>query len=167
MTAAAEHAASWESELASLLESLSTAQDGLLSLLAKKREHIVRGDHQSLAGLAAEEQRLSAELEACHQRRQQLLTEAESAGIACKSLHDVGAALPRAAASTARAAIESSRQKAELIRHECFAQWVAVQRSVLHLSQLLEIIATRGRGAPTYGNSESAGTSGALMDQAV
>ena len=47
------------------------------------------------------------------------------------------------------------------------AQWVAVQRTVLHLSQMLEIIATGGRSQPTYGMGVGSQRSGALMDQAV
>ncbi len=44
---------------------------------------------------------------------------------------------------------------------------VAAQRTVLHLSQLLEIIATGGRAQPTYGKGRSADCGGALLDQAV
>jgi hypothetical protein len=42
-----------------------------------------------------------------------------------------------------------------------------VQRTVLHLSQMLEIIATGGRTQPTYGNSPRAHRGGSLIDQAV
>jgi hypothetical protein len=157
----------WETELAALLERLSAAQRELLSLLATKREFIVQRDHQSLLALAEREGELAAELQACQQRRQELLAQADEAGLPGGSLTELSAALPKAAAIALRGPVDEARDRARLIRHECLTQWVAVQRTVLHLSQMLEIIATGGRSQPTYGKGRSAEHSGALMDQAV
>jgi hypothetical protein len=160
-------AINWESELAALLERLSAAQRELLSLLATKRELIVRRDHLSLAALAEREGQLAAELQACQHRRQELLAQADAEGLPGGSLSELSAALPRAAASALRGPVSEARNRSRLIRHECLAQWVAVQRTVLHLSQMLEIIATGGRSQPTYGRGRSADRGGALIDQAV
>jgi hypothetical protein len=157
----------WESELAGLLERLSAAQRELLSLLAIKRQLIVQRDHQSLAGLATREGELAEELKACQRRRQELLAQADAEGLPGGSLSDLSAALPKAAAARLRGPVDEARDRAKLIRHECLTQWVAVQRSVLHLSQMLEIIATGGRSQPTYGKGVAAQRGGALMDQAV
>jgi hypothetical protein len=162
----------WESQLASLLAELSGAQEELLSLLAHKQQYIISGDHHGLAGLREDEQRLGARLQACHDRRQQLLERADQQGLPAQSLVTLHGALPAGTLGgpgheALGAGLQSARQRAQLIRHECLAQWVAVQRSVLHLSHLLEIIATGGRAEPTYGNKDQAGPSGSLMDQAV
>lgn len=158
---------SWESELASLLKQLSTAQHELLSLLSIKRDLIVRRDHEGLENLVVRESELAAELHACHQRRQELLKRADAEGLPSTSIEELTAALPRSTASALKAPVAEARQRAELIRHECLAQWVAVQRTVLHLSQLLEIIATGGRSQPTYGKGRVVERGGALIDQAV
>jgi len=160
-------AINWESELAALLERLSAAQRELLSLLAAKRELIIRRDHQSLAALSQREGELATELGACQQRRHELLSQADAAGLPGGSLTDLSAALPKTAATTLRGPIAEASDRARLIRHECLAQWVAVQRTVLHLSQMLEIIATGGRSQPTYGKGRGAERGGALIDQAV
>ena len=157
----------WEVELAALLERLSAAQRELLSLLATKRELIVQRDHQSLAALAPREGELALELEACQQCRQELLTRADAEGLPGGSLGELSAALPKRAAAALGPPVAEARDRARLIRHECLAQWVAVQRTVLHLSQMLEIIATGGRPQPTYGNGRGAERSGALIDQAA
>lgn len=157
----------WETELTALLERLSAAQRELLALLATKRDSIVRRDHQSLASLAEREQRLGDELRECHAQRQRLLAQAEAEGLPRQSLTDLSAALPRTAARKFNQPIAEARQRAALIRHECLAQWVTMQRTVLHLSQMLEIIATGGRVQPTYGIGGAPERSGALMDQAV
>jgi hypothetical protein len=157
----------WESELATLLERLSAAQRELLSLLAMKRQLLMGRDHQSLAALAPREEELALELQACHQRRQELLDQADAAGLPSDSLAELTASLPRKAAAALQQPVNEARDRARLIRHECLSQWVAVQRTVLHLSQMLEIIATGGRPQPTYGTGRGAERGGSLMDQAA
>ena len=159
---------SWESQLAALLERLSAAQQELLALLARKRELLMARDHRGLASLADREQQLGDELRACHVERQRLLDAADAEGLPHESLADLSAALPRdGARRQLGGSIADARQRARLIRHECLTQWVAVQRTVLHLSQMLEIIATGGRPQPTYGKGPGLARGGALIDQAV
>ncbi|MEQ8210395.1 MAG: flagellar export chaperone FlgN [Lacipirellulaceae bacterium] len=164
---------SWDAEVAALLERLSTAQSGLLSLLASKRALIMQKDHQALELLAPEEAALSAELAACHQQREGLLARAAREGLPGKTLTDACENLPNKAGKALSKPLAEARQRSELIRHECLAQWVIVQRTVLHLSQMLEIVATGGRTKPTYDNGASQSktamraSSGSLMDKAV
>jgi len=54
-----------------------------------------------------------------------------------------------------------------LLQHHSLVNWVVIQRTLLHLSQMLEIIATGGRLQPTYGKGESSTASGTLMDWAA
>jgi len=157
----------WETSLAALLERLSAAQRELLSMLSTKRELIVRRDHAALGAMAAREAELAAELHACHEQRQRLLAQADAEGLPNKSITDLAAALPAGPSSRLRVPVAEACRRSQLIRHECLAQWVAVQRTVLHLSQMLEIIATGGRSQPTYGMGVGSQRSGALMDQAV
>ncbi len=156
-----------ESQLSALLDRLSAAQRELLALLATKRELMVRRDHAALSLLAEREERLGEELRQCHAQRQQLLAQAEAEGLPRQDLAELSAVLPRAAGQRFNQPILEARRRAQLIRHECLAQWVTMQRTVLHLSQMLEIIATGGRTQPTYGKGGGVETSGALMDQAV
>jgi hypothetical protein len=157
----------WETQLATLLERLSAAQRELLSLLATKRDLLVRRDHRGLAALAAREQQLGEELQACHAERQRMLAEADAAGLPHASLADLTTGLPHRAAEGLNSSVGEAREQARLIRHECLTQWVAIQRTVLHLAQMLEIIATGGRAQPTYGKGRGLDRGGALIDQAV
>lgn len=158
---------SLELQLAALLERLSAAQRELLSLLASKRAMLVNRDHQSLSNLAPREQELADELQACHEERERLLAAAVTEGLPHDSLADLTAALPQIASRQLGRSVEDARRQSRLIRHECLTQWVAVQRTVLHLAQLLEIIATGGRAQPTYGKGRTLERGGALIDQAV
>ena len=158
---------SLESQLAALLERLSAAQRELLSLLETKRQLLVQRDHAGLSSLASREQQLAEELQACQTAREQMLSAAESEGLPHTSLAELSAALPEKASRQLGKSVEDARQRSRLIRHECLTQWVAVQRTVLHLAQMLEIIATGGRSQPTYGKGQPADRGGALIDQAV
>ncbi len=157
----------WEAELAELLGRLSAAQQQLLSLLSRKSDYLLNRDHQGLAALASEEQALCDELQACHERRQALLGQAEAAGLPSDSIQSLTAALPREQIKPLEKPLQEAVQRSRLLRHQSVAQWVVVQRTVLHLSQMLEIIATGGRSKPTYGNGSATTDSGALMDRAV
>jgi hypothetical protein len=52
-----------------------------------------------------------------------------------------------------------------LLQHQSLTNWVVAQRTVLHLSQMIEIIATGGKLKPTYGKSDAALARGALVDR--
>jgi len=158
---------SWESELTQLLERLSATQQQLLALLSRKRALLLERDHQGLALLAAEEQSLSDELRACLDQRQLLLASAAEEGLPADSIRSLANSLPENATKNLKQPLLDAAQRSKLLRHESLTQWVVVQRTLLHLSQMLEIIATGGRTQPTYGKGSAPEASGALMDQAI
>ena len=158
---------SWESEIAELLSRLSETQRQLLALLDRKRKMLVQRDQSGLASLATEEQALCNELQACHQRRQELLEQADSAGLPADSIQSLAGALPAESAAKLEKPLGESLERSRLLRHQSVAQWVVVQRTLLHLSHMLEIIATGGQSKPTYGSVGASTGNGALMDQAV
>jgi hypothetical protein len=157
----------WEAELAELLDRLAAAQQQLLTLLSRKHDLLMHRDHIGLAALAPEEQLLCAELQACNQRRQQLLDQAAQAGLPADSIRSLTQSLPNETAQTLQQPLDESQRRSHLLRHQSLSQWVVVQRTLLHLSQMLEIIATGGQLQPTYGKEGAAHQSGSLMDQAV
>ncbi len=157
----------WETELALLLSRLSDTQQQLLNLLDRKRECLMNRDHAALSALLPEEEHLCAELQACHDQRQQLLEQAAAQGLPSDSMRSLADILPRNESQSLRQSLDEANQRSRLLRHHCVAQWVAVQRTMLHLSHMVEIIATGGHLKPTYGKGGAASGSGALMDQAV
>ena len=157
----------WESEIAQLLGRLGTTQDRLLKLLSKKHDLLKQRDHHGISTLAEEEQSLCNDLQECHSQRQRLLDQAAHAGLPADSIQSLAQALPEDRASTLQKPLNESMHRSHLLRHQSFTHWVVVQRTLLHLSQMLEIIATGGRQQPTYGKDGSTQNSGALMDQAV
>jgi hypothetical protein len=158
---------SWESELAKLLGELLVVQGELLAILVKKRELLVASDGAGLAALAPQEEKLVAGLQQCVQRRQQLLARAAEEGLPAVSIRALAKALPLTERGRWDESIRLASSRARLLRHHSLTNWVVVQRTLLHLSQMLEIIATGGRLKPTYGGGEAAQPSGALVDRAA
>ncbi|MFV2066773.1 MAG: flagellar protein FlgN [Pirellulales bacterium] len=158
----------WEAELVDLLSSLSAVQGELLELLDEKRELLISSDTEGLQALAGREEELIGRLETCHQRRQKLLQEADREGRPAHNIRSLTASLPRPVRRRLRQPITEARTQSSLLHHQSLANWVIVQRTLIHLSQMLEIIATGGRPEPTYQKDMRAShSSGALVDRAV
>lgn len=155
----------WESELAGLLTDLVAVQDGLIDVLVRKRQFLVDADAAGLASIGHEEQGLVERLQACVLRREELLARAQGEGLPSDSIQSLTASLPRSQRGELGSQVKVAKARARLLQHHSLTNWVLVQRSLLHLSQLLGIIATGGRMQPTYGKDHSALACGALVDQ--
>ena len=111
-------------------------------------------------------QALIDRLQICQQQRAALLERCERAGLSSS----LAGRVDQASASSAATALVSPKfampgARARLLQHQSLTNWVFVQRTLIHLSQMLEIIATGGRLRPTYGKGDTADTSGNLVDQ--
>ena len=157
----------WETAIADLLDELSLVQDELLGTLVTKRDVIVAGDVQRLEEIQAQEGQLGARLQACHDRRAELLAQAAQQGLPGDSISQLASALPAADRGELGTTVHQVSARTSLLRHHSLANWVLAQRSLLHLSQLLEILATGGKTKPTYSKEESPHARGNLVDRAA
>jgi hypothetical protein len=158
---------SWEAELAAYLQELSAAQDELLGVLNRKLALLGAADSAGLQELAPIEQALSERLKACYQRRNEMLGRAGAQGLPADSLRSLTGSLQGKQRKQLIADVSQAESKSRLLQHQSLTNWVVTQRALLHLSHLLEIIATGGRLRPTYGREEPAAVSGALLNRAV
>lgn len=157
----------WERDLTALLHDLSATQSDLLSLLDDKRRLIIARDTAGLAELASREEAIVVRLQTCQQKRRDLLELAASRRLPSDSIRSLAKALPEPARAEMVEQVEEAGRRFRLLNHQSLTNWVLIQRNLLHLSQLLEIIATGGRKNPTYGKVEPARTGGSLVDQAA
>ena len=157
----------WESELAELLTDLLAAQDELIDVLTKKRRLLAEVDTEGRSAIGQQEQNLIERLQQCLQRREALLGRAAAEGLPSDSIRSLTSALPGSQRGELGNRVKLANARSRLLQHHSLTNWVLVQRSLLHLSQMLEIIATGGRMQPTYGKKESIDARGALVDRAV
>jgi len=157
----------WTDELAAYLTDLSSVQDELLATLADKRTALLAADSVRLAAVNAREAQLAERLQDCHAERQAMLARAACEGETADSIRMLASSLPAPGRLRIAPQIDAAEHRTRLLQQECLANWVVVQRTLLHLSQMLEIIATGGRQRPTYGTGDCVHTHGVLVDHAV
>jgi FlgN protein len=158
---------SYEGDIGALLTELADVQSALLTVLGEKRTLLVSGNVDALAAIGPREQELAVRLQACHEHRQQLLARADAEGLPADSIESLSDRLPASSRKNVQASIREAANRSQLLRNESLTNWVVVQRSLLHLSQMIEIIATGGRPKPTYDKGPGSNSGGALVDQAA
>ena len=157
----------WENEVARLLNDLLAVQDDLFVNLAKKKGLLIASDMAGLAAIAPEEEQLIVRLQECVERREQLLLKAAQEGLPAHSIQALAQALPAERRGELPDRLAQASSRARLLQHQSFTNWLVVQRSLIHLSQMLEIIATGGRLQPTYGEGEPVNANGSIVDRAA
>lgn len=162
----------WESEIANFFKTLSAVQARTLEVLARKRAMIVAADTAGLAAVDEEEVQVMQSLEECLQKREQLLERAGQEGLPSNNLRALAKALPGDPGKDRKKKelldqVRDATLRSRLLQHHSLTNWVLVQKTLIHLSQLLEIIATGGRLQPTYGKDDRACATGALVDRAA
>jgi hypothetical protein len=154
----------WEEEFADLLGELSAVQTDILGTLAEKRAVLMRADDDGMAAINEREELLVGRLQHCLDRRLKLLSRAADEGRNAPNLRILAQSLPPAQHRRLAPQIDEASRRARALQHESLTNWVIAQRTLIHLSQLLEIIATGGRLQPTYGREAPVST-GALLNQ--
>lgn len=159
----------WEQAITQLLADLSGTQQELLEVLAEKRARLASVDVAGMNELQTREQSLLERLQACHLRREELLAAATHEGLPGDSMTSLAKhAVPagkHASGEKLRKELATTASRMRLLQTQSLTNWVVAQRSLLHVSQLLEIIATGGRLQPTYGVGEGGlHTRGGLVD---
>jgi flagellar biosynthesis/type III secretory pathway chaperone len=157
----------WDTELATFLTDLSAVQEESLEILARKRQLLVDADRTGLAEIAGREQALIERLQASLARREALLGRAAAEGLPSDSLRALSSALTDHQQGSLADQLDQATGRARLLRHHALTNWVLVQRTLIHLSQMLEIIATGGQMQPTYDREDSVEANGALVDRAA
>lgn len=157
-----------EAAIAELLNDLSAVQDDLIALLLEKHRYLAAGDMPGIESLKPRQEVLAQRLQQSHARRAELLAQASEHGYPADSVGALAAGIiPAPRQSEIKKRMQESAMKMRILQHHSLSAWVLAQKSILHLSQLLEIIATGGRTQPTYGNRTTPHESGALLDQAA
>lgn len=162
-----ELADSREVELAQLLADLTAVQDEMLDVLSRKRTAMAACDLDGMIELEPREAELCQRLQQCSRRRAGMLESARAEGLPDASIAKLASAMPRPARDKLGKQVNEASSRVRLLQHESLTNWVLAQRTLLHLAQMLEIIATGGQWKPTYEKGGSAPARGALVDKQV
>lgn len=154
-----------EQETASFLQELSDVQADLLAVLHRKREQMVANDLEAMEQTMVSEQALLERLDQLRDSRQALLTNAKGKGMPAESVHSLAKALEADDGHGLSRQASEAKNAMRHIQNETLTNFVLAQQTVLHLSQLLQIIATGGKIRPTYETENASNQGGTLVDQ--
>jgi flagellar biosynthesis/type III secretory pathway chaperone len=154
-----------EAEIGALLDELTSVQGDLLGVLNEKRTALATADLPKLAELHPRAARLAARLAECQDRRAALLAAARREGLPSDNVAKLATRARGGKSNKLGSRVKETAARMRILQHHSLANWVLAQRSLLHVSQLVEIIATGGRMQPTYGDSESVHARGSLVNQ--
>ncbi|MDR1141578.1 MAG: flagellar protein FlgN [Planctomycetaceae bacterium] len=138
-----------EHEIIVFLSQLATVQEKILDILTKKQALLVKPDKESLAAITTEEEHTLILLQQSLDHRKKILESAQKQGHDVDSIQMLCEQIfpkPREWRMLVNAAHNRNRQ----IRYLALANWTVSQKSLIHLTQILEIIETRGQGKTTY-----------------
>jgi hypothetical protein len=151
-------------QIAELLSELSAVQTELLDLLKEKQQRMASSSTDELHSLADREEQVSGRLQACLERRAGLLEQAKAEGLPGDSIAALASVLPSGQRGPLERQMKESQARMRLLQHHSLVNWVLAQRALLHVAQLLEIVATGGRMQPTYGSGTGSAARGNLLN---
>jgi len=151
-------------QIAELLSDLAQVQTELLDLLKQKQQRMLTQSPTEIDLLAVREQELSQRLQACHDRRAELLDQAKAEGLPGDSIASLAGAVEGRPRGRLSHEVKEAAARMRVLQHHSLVNWVLAQRALLHVSQLLEIIATGGRLQPTYGKGAGPMSCGNLLN---
>ena len=157
----------WQKQLTDFLESLLQSQKDVVALLERKRELFQKNDPAAIGEMAQEEQAAADRLKQCLAEREKLLQYASAEGLPAQTIESLARAIVPYTNEVFFELLASVQRQTQLLRQHNITNWVLTQRGMLHSSQMLEIIATRGRLQSTYNRQRQRNigpTGGSLVD---
>ncbi|MCI0359511.1 MAG: hypothetical protein L0211_13625 [Planctomycetaceae bacterium] len=138
-----ESTINWETEVAALLDELTSVEQELLALLARKHEQLAIRDWHARADIRAGERRLAARLAHCQVWRADLLAAKVKEVPGESTINRPGGSARRESGGTSgRSRSRNKRFSAmQILRSDNIPEWVQAQRALLQVAQLVEAVA--------------------------
>ncbi|MCL2347005.1 MAG: flagellar protein FlgN [Planctomycetaceae bacterium] len=140
----------WRSELVAFLERLQIVQNEIMTMADKKRQLFGNNDMIAVANMESDEQLGIVQMRECLAKREKLLQYAAAEGLPSESVETLAKEVVPKSDDEFYRLLRSVQFQTRLLQQHNLTNWVIAQRSVLHVSQILEIIATRGLKKSTY-----------------
>jgi hypothetical protein len=158
----------WLDTAHAFVQELKATQEELLAALRGRRSMLYSPSADAAVAIAPLDHSLLERLQDCVQRRADLLRTAAHVGWPAETLRAAAMAQPD---SEQRRRLQAALAQAQSLSRQLqlagMTQWMLAQRSLAHVGQLLEILATGAPQPPTYGNGPVSTARGGLLDQAA
>jgi flagellar biosynthesis/type III secretory pathway chaperone len=151
-------------DILNFLTHLIESQQQMLAVLHKKQAILVRPEQEAMALVTAEEEQSLATMQEILQRREDILTSARLHNVPGDSIEQLcGHFFPHNI--EVLKLLEEARHRTHQIRLLAYTNWTMSRKSLIHVSQILELLETQGKGKTTYRQRPPADGSGSLVDR--
>ena len=138
-----------KTDLQDFLHQLIESQSQMLAALHKKQAVLVKPEKEAMALITAEEEKALAAMQNVLGRREELLTAARLQNIRGDSIEQLCRHFfPQNA--EVQQLLDEARHRTQQIRLLAYTNWTISRKSLIHVSQILELLETQGQGKTTY-----------------
>ena len=138
-----------KTDIQNFLKQLYEAQTQMLTVLHKKQTVLVRPDREALALISAEEERSLEVMQGLIHRREEILTAARLQNVQGGSIEQLCEHFfPRNLEM--QKMLNEIKSRTQQIQLLAYTNWTMSRKSLIHVSQILELLETRGQGKTTY-----------------
>jgi len=138
-----------KAELQDFLNQLIEAQAQMLTVLHKKQAILVKPEKEAVAQISAEEEQTLGIMQNVLHRREELLTTARLQNIRGDSVEQLCTHFFPHNVEVQKI-LDEIKHRSHQIRLLAYTNWTMSRKSLIHVSQILELLETRGHGKTTY-----------------
>jgi hypothetical protein len=136
-------------DILDFLNQLIESQTQMIAILHKKQVVLVKPETKAMALISAEEEQILETMQNILQRREELLTTARLQNIRGDSIEQLcGHFFPHN--TDVQKMLDETKHRTQQIRLLAYTNWTMSRKSLIHVSQILELLETRGQGKTTY-----------------
>ena len=138
-----------KTEILDFLNQLLETQTQMLAVLHKKQAILVRPEKKAIASITAEEEKAVETMQAILKRREELLTTARLQNVPGDSIEQLCRhCFPHNI--DVQKMTNEAQHRTHQIRLLAYTNWTLSRKSMIHVSQILELLETQGQGKTTY-----------------
>jgi len=153
-----------KTDLLDFLKQLAEAQNQMLDILKKKQAVLVRPEKETITLISAEEEKTLKKMQGVLEQREELLAAARLQNIPSSSIEQLcGHFFP--CNLDVHKLLHEIRHRTQQIGLLAYTNWTMSRKSLIHISQILELLETRGQGKTTYHSRPPDTSGGGFVDR--
>ena len=154
-----------KTDIQNFLQQLIETQSQVLAILKKKQTILVKPEKEAIALVTAEEEEALNKMQNILKRREELLTAARLQNVQSNTIEQLcGHFFPHN--TEVQKLLDEAKHRTHQIGLLAYTNWTIARKSLIHVSQILELLETQGQGKTTYQPQTHTDTArGGLMDR--
>lgn len=138
-----------KTDILNFLHQIAETQEQTVTVLRKKQTILVKPEKEAMASITAEEEAALAKMQQVLKWREEILTSARLQNIPGETIEQLCEHFFPHNADVQKL-LDAVKQRTQQIQLTAYTNWRMSRMSMIHISQILELLETRGQGKATY-----------------